>query len=250
MSKQNLFWTGCLLLGLAGGSVFAADAQSRLDGMATKLAEAEAFSVTIDMTYDVLQASGQQIQFGEKREVRVRRPNHIRIDSRQSDGDVVNLIYDGQALTLSHPDQKVYSQVGHEGDIDSVLRYAVGTLGIRTPLARMLLTSLPQDIRRLTQRLVYVEQNTLGENATHHLAGRTKDVDFQVWVAEDDLMQRIVITYKNHPGQPQFQADFTDWNMTASLSDEDFAFTPPKDAESIPMLLPRKGNGPTTGVAK
>ncbi len=250
MAKQNFIWISGLLLGLAVGSVSAADAQSRLDGMAIKLAEAEAFSVTIDMTYDVLQSSGQQIQFAEKRVVRVRRPNHLRIDSRQSDGDVVSLIYDGQGLILSHPDQKVYSRVDHKGDIDSALRYTVGTLGIRTPLARMLVTSLPQDIQRLTQSLVYVERNTLGAVATHHLAGRTKDVDFQVWVADDDLMQRIVITYKNHPGQPQFQADFTDWNMTASLSDGDFAFTPPKGAESIPMLLPRKANGPTTGVAK
>jgi hypothetical protein len=250
MSKRSFLKCFCLLLGLSGGSVLAADAQSRLDGMATKLAGAEAFSVTIDMTYDVLQASGQQIQFGERREVRVRRPNHLRIDSHQSDGDIVRLIYDGQLLTLFHQNQNVYSQVDHEGNIDSALRFAVGTLGIRTPLARMLVTSLPQEIRKLTQSLMYIERNTLGANPMHHLAGRTKDVDYQVWLADDNLPKRIVITYKDHPGQPQFQADFSDWNMSARLSDGDFAFTPPEGAENIPMLLPKRSSAPMTGGAQ
>jgi hypothetical protein len=51
------------------------DAKALLVGMAKKLAEARQFSVSIHMYYDVVQASGQKIQFGEVRKVQIRRPN-------------------------------------------------------------------------------------------------------------------------------------------------------------------------------
>lgn len=50
----------------------AIDAKSQLDGMAKKLAGARQFSVSIHMNYDVVQASGQKIQFSEVRKVWIR----------------------------------------------------------------------------------------------------------------------------------------------------------------------------------
>jgi len=78
----------------------ATDAKSLLDGMARKLAEARQFSVSIHMNYDVVQASGQKIQFSEVRKVQISRPDYLRVDSRQSDGDTGGLIFDGKTLTL------------------------------------------------------------------------------------------------------------------------------------------------------
>jgi hypothetical protein len=250
MPHPSLVRFASLLLGLAGSSVFAADAESRLDRMASKLAGLDAFSVTIVMHYDLVQQSGQKIQLSERRQVRVRRPNELRIDSQLSDGDLVSLVFDGKSLTLSHPERNVYAQVEHDGDIDSVLRYAVGTLGIRTPLARLLTTDLPDDIRKLTQSLSYIERNTLDALPTHHLAGQGKDVDYQVWLTDEDMLARVVIAYKHEPAQPQFQADLSNWNTSPKLSDEDFAFTPPDGAEHIPLLLPRRSSAALTGDAK
>jgi hypothetical protein len=53
-----------------------------------------------------------------------------------------------------------------------------------------------------------------------HLAVRTAGgVDFQVWIAQGDepLPRRIVITYKDENGQPQFWADFSNWNLAPEL---------------------------------
>ena len=70
-----------------------------------------------------------------------------------------------------------------------------------------------------------------------HIAGQTEDVDYQVWIAEDNLPRRIVITYKKTPGQPQFRADFLDWNLSPESMYTAFNFIPPKGAEKIPTLL-------------
>ncbi len=62
-----------------------------------------------------------------------------------------------------------------------------------------------------------------------HVVGNTGVVDFQVWIADGDapLPRRIVMTYKNDPGQPQFSADFVDWDMKPRISQQTFAFELP-----------------------
>jgi hypothetical protein len=214
------------------------DARSLIDGMARKLADARQFSVSIHMNYDVVQASGQKIQFSEVRKVQISRPDYLRVDTQQSDGDAGGLIFDGRTLTLFNRTDNVYSQTTHPGDVDAMLRYAVGKLGIRVPLARLLTTTLPQQLQKLTTTVDYVEQDSLGAMPTDHVAAQSRDVDYQIWIGGDMLPARMVLTYKNAPGQPQFQAVFSSWNLTSSINDSTFTFTPAKGAERIPNLLP------------
>ena len=214
------------------------DAKALLIGMAKTLAEARQFSVSIRMNYEVVQASGQKIQFREVRKVQISRPDYLRVDSQQSDGDAGGLIFDGKTLTLFSTTENVYSQTAHPGDVDAAVRYAVGKLGIRVPLSRLVTTTLPQELQKLNTSVDYVEQDILGEMPTDHVAAQTRDVDYQVWIGSDLLPTRIVLTYKNYPGQPQFQADFSSWDLTSAIHDSVFTFTPAKGAERIPTLLP------------
>ncbi len=254
MITMRIYLSICTIaLGLITGSAFAADAKVQLVDMAKKLAEVKQFSVSIHMSYDVVQNSGQKIQFSEIRKVMVSRPNHLRVDRRRSDGDSGGLLFDGKAITLFDTGENVYSQTNRPGDLDAAIRYAVGKLGMRVPLARMLVTTFPQELKKLSTDVVYVERNTLGATPTDHIAGRGKGVDFQVWIAKDNLPARIVLTYKNAPGQPQFRAEFSDWNLAPKVSDATFAFKPPKGAEKIPTLLPAtqsKVMGKTKGGAQ
>ena len=72
----------------------------------------------------------------------------------------------------------------------------------------------------------------------------------QVWIAqgEQPLPRRVILTYKNAPGQPQFRADLSEWNLSPKVADNSFTFTPPAGAEQIPFLAPvrQKGSLPVT----
>ncbi len=151
MMNRRHYITICVItLCLVTGGAFAADPKSQLVDMAEKMAGTKEFSVSIHMAYDVLQESGQKIEFSEIRHVLLNRPKHMRVDVHQSDGDVSRLLFDGQMLTLFNTAENVYSQTDRPGDLDTVIRYAVGTLGIRVPLARMLVTTFPQDLQKIT----------------------------------------------------------------------------------------------------
>lgn len=253
MTRRKSLSIGLLALSLVSGSVFAADAKTQLIAMAKKLAEAKQFSFSMHMSYDVVQKSGQMIQFNEVRKVQISRPNHLRVDAWQSDGDTGGLLFDGKNITLFNRAENVYSQTSRPGDVDAAVRYAVGKLKIRVPLARMLVTSLPKELQRLSGEVDYIERDMIGVTPTDHIAGRANDVDYQYWITEDNLPMRIVLTYKNEPGQPQFQAEFSNWNFAPRINASTFSFTPAKGAEKIPTLIPvahTNATGNMTGDAR
>jgi hypothetical protein len=228
-------------------------AMSILKKMSEFLAAAGRFSVTIRDGYDVVQESGQKIEFGEVRHVTVSRPDRLRIDVERSDGQKGLVIFDGKDITIYTADHNIYATTSRQGTLDQAIKYAVDDLKIRMPLALMLLSTLPSELDRLGVSADYVETTTITDVPCDHLAARTAaGVDFQVWVAQgsEPLPRRIVITYKDEDGQPQFWADFSKWNLAPDVSDALFAFTPPNGAERIQFLAevraaaatPRKGN--------
>ena len=100
----------------------------------------------------------------------------------------------------------------------------------------MLLSTLPSELDSRIASVDYVEKTTIGDEPCDHLAVQLNNgVDFQVWIAQGDqpLPKRIVITYKEEKGQPQFWADLSDWNLAPDISDALFTFTPPNGAERI-----------------
>ena len=215
------------------------EAMPILKKMSEYLAQAGRFSVNVRNGYDVVQESGQKIEFGEVRKVTVSRPDHLRIETERSDGEKGLVIFDGKQITIYLPNENVYASASKPGTIDEAIQYAVRDLKIRVPLAMMLLSTLPSEIDSRVVSADYVEKTTIMDVPCDHLAVRTgQGVDFQVWVAqgEQPLPRRIVITYISETGQPQFWADLSDWNLAPEISDALFAFTPPNGAERIQFL--------------
>ena len=208
------------------------------------LAELPGFQVSIRCNYDAIQPDGQRIEFGELRNIMIQRPNRMSAEVLRSDGDLDLLLYDGQALTAYKTADNVYARVEHAGSVDSAIIYLVRDLQIRFPLARLLLTSLPELVEQQAESVSLVEVNQLYEVSVDHLAVRTADVDFQIWVDQGDkpLPRRVVITYKNDPGQPQFRADFFDWDLSPEIAAETFILTPADGAEEILFLAPVRSN--------
>ncbi len=210
-----------------------------LKRMADTLAQAKGFSVTIRSNYDVVQDTGEKIEFGERRTVTLNRPDALRVESQQSDGAQRQVTFDGKALTVFDPGQNIYGQLDRPGSVDDAVRYLVQNLQVRLPLALLLVTTLPAELDRRIQALDYVERDTLTPVPTDHVAGKSEEVDFQVWVAAEGppLPQRITITYKNDEGEPQYRADLTDWVLNPDLSAAQLAFQPPEGTERIPFVV-------------
>jgi hypothetical protein len=210
-------------------------ASAILTAMASHLAGLQSFSVDFRDGYDVVQASGQKIEFGETRRITLARPKQLRVEEIASDGQLDLALFDGTTITVFDADTNVFAQTPQPGSIDDALVYFVRDLRMRMPLARLLSTRLPDEWPKRVITIDYVESADIGGVKTHHVAGRTDSVDFQYWIKDGahPLPLRVVLTYVNEPGQPQFWANFSDWNTNPKLTPTTFDFARPADASKI-----------------
>lgn len=209
--------------------------------MADFIARAPAVSVTMRSGYDAIQADGQRIEFGERRRILMQRPDKMRVDVERSDGERGTVVFDGRWITAFNARENVYARVEKAGSLDQALVYMVRDLRATLPLARMFTTGFPVDLDKRVTSVEFVEEFSLFDVPTDHVAVRSAEVDMQLWIAKgpEPLPRRVVITYKNAPGEPQFRADLYEWNVPAKLEAAAFAFVPPAGAEQIMYLAPR-----------
>ena len=213
-------------------------AMEQLLRMANHLSQLKAFSVSLQTGYDVVQDSGQKIEFGERRDLTLVRPDRFRVDATASDGGESVTLFDGKTLTVYDQDEGVYATLDRAGDIDSAIAYFVKDLQMRLPLALLFVTGLPNELERRVTEAAIVETTRVGGTPCLHIAARAESVDVQIWLptSGDPLPRRIVLTYKNDAGQPQFWADFSDWNLAPAAPDALFRLAVAQDATRIPFL--------------
>ena len=227
-----------------------AAARARLIAMANFIAGAPGMRVTMRSDYDAIQADGERIEFGARRQILIQRPDKFRVDAERSDGDRGTVVFDGQWITAYKASENVYARVRKPGSVDQALVYMVRDLHATLPLARMFTTTFPAFIEKRPTSVTLVEECTLFDVPTEHLAVRSAEVDMQIWIAKgpEPLPRRVVITYKNSPGEPEFRADLYDWKV-ASPDAAEFVFVPPAGAEQVAYLAPRPRPEAGTGPA-
>src|SRR4029077_20416693 len=152
-------------------------AAARLEAMASFLAKAPRLGVTIDSAYDIVQESGQKIQFGERRVVTLRRPDRVRIDVTRRDGPRRGLLFDGKQLAVFDLDAKVYATVAKPGTVDAALEYFVNDLDMRLPLRELRTPAPARQLKDVFGSVRLVAPEQLGGVATDHVAFRSDRTD-------------------------------------------------------------------------
>jgi hypothetical protein len=229
----------------AAAAVTESQAQARAILMRTAefLGGTQRFSVSVRGGYDAVQKSGQKIEFNEMRKVTLSRPDRLRVEGERSDGAKTLTVFTGKEIVLIDAARNVYATAPQPGGLDDTIVHFVKDLGMRLPLAVLLVSQAAAELKDRVRSVDYVEKTNIHGSPSHHLAARTDKVDFQVWVADGDkpLPQRVVITYKKDKGEPQFRAQFSDWNLAPAIEDSTFLVTPPDGAQKVPFAaqLPR-----------
>ena len=149
------------------------------------------------------------------------------------------MYYDGATLAVYDAGAAVYAQAPTDATLDGAVAHYIRGLRMRLPMAVLLVSSIDKELERRVTELDYVELSTLCAQPCHHVAGRTDTTDVQVWIADgaQPVPLRVVITYREEPGQPQYRAELSDWNFAPKADDAMFAFTPPAGAQKIPFAV-------------
>jgi hypothetical protein len=221
-------------------------AAKRVETMAKFLAKARRLSVTADCVYDVVQDTGEKIEFGERRVMTLRRPDRAHVEATRRDGTRRGVVFDGKQLTAFDVERKVYATAAKKGSTDAAFDYLKNELDTPLPLSELLASDLPEELEKMLDTTRLVGEETVNGVATDHVALRGDTADLQLWISRvgDPVPQRLVITYRLAVGQPQFAASFSDWDLSPEFPDSLFDFTPAPGAREIPFLVRRPGKEP------
>lgn len=228
------------------GSAAPVSATDRIQAMAEFLSKAPALTVDAEMGYDVVQSDGQKIEFGESCRVSLRRPDRMRMDIVKRDGSKGLFLFDGNEVIATDFKHNVYGSASRPGHLDAAIDYFKNDLGMRLPLSDFFKTTLPVEAKKDIRKIDHVEESIIGGVPCDHIVGRKGDLDIQIWIAkgEPPVPRRLVITYRFADGQPQFWAQFSNWNFTPDIPDSQFVFTPPEGAERVPFVAPARTEKP------
>ncbi len=207
-----------------------------LRGMSGLLSAAREFTFQADVSYDAV-VTGQMVQFGGAAEIATRRPARLRVtfdgDERKS-----RLFFDGSTITILDAERNLYAVTDVPPETGAALDVLFEKYGFSVPIADLLYPDPYEVLMAKVQRGFLVGQHEIEGTPCHHLAFSQDAIDWQIWIdaGARPVPRKLVITYKNEPGAPQYTARLSHWNFEPKLSEGSFRFQPPDRASRMEFL--------------
>jgi hypothetical protein len=196
-----------------------------------RLAAAQAFSFVAEVTSDTALPSGERVQFVGRIETALRRPDRLLV---KYDGEErsVRSWYDGKTFTLLDAGKNVYACSPSEARLEDLLSGMRDRLGFTPPLALLLREDPAKRAFARIRRGIAVGPATIGGTAVQHLAFSGDKSDWQFWIegGQQPAIKRVVVSFRQQPGTPQFTATFLSWDFSPRLGDDLFTFAAPAGA--------------------
>ncbi len=225
-----------LILGLPASIASADenDARNILKAMSDYLSAEQTLSFDYDATLEIVTTEDQKLGIASSGSVDLARPDKIRA-TRVGGFSEVEMVFDGATFSLLGKHAGVYAQMPASGSIDNLVDSLRNEHGFALPAADLLAAN-PYDI--LMSEVTDVKDlgaGVIGGQVCDHLAFRTQEVDWQIWIAtgEKPYPCRYVITTHTLAQGPQYRVDIRDWRGGADIASTTFEFTPPDGASAI-----------------
>ncbi|WP_035484969.1 DUF2092 domain-containing protein [Geminicoccus roseus] len=212
-----------------------AEARNLLKNMSDYMAEQKIFSFDYDASLEVVTDDHQKLMLASSGTLKLSRPDKIRL-TRTGGFANVEMVFDGQTMTLLGKDANIYAQAEMPGTLD----HAVETLRVEyhkpVPGADLLAANVYDVLMEGVIDVKDLGSGVIGGIECDHLAFRTEELDWQIWIAQGDQPHpcRYVITSKNVDQAPQYSVQIHDW-QTGDQVAADFAFENSTGAKKIDL---------------
>jgi hypothetical protein len=228
-----------LLVGLvapSGASADEADARKLLKAMSDYLAAQKAIAFQYDTNLEVVTKDKQKLALASSGTVTLNRPDKIRATRTGGFADV-EFLFDGKTLTLLGKTANLYGQLEVPGTIDHLIDELREKHGRPVPGADLLLSNVYDELMPPVVNVKDLGSGVIGGVECDHLAFRTKEVDWQIWIAQGNRPYpcRYVITSKQVAQAPQYSVTIRDWKTGAEVGSGDFSFTNATGAKKMDL---------------
>ena len=233
-------------VGISASQADEADAKRLFKAMSDYLGAQQAISFDYDVSLELVSTQQQKVALASSGTATLDRPDKIHLTRRGGFANV-EMVFDGKTLTLLGKNTNLYTQVEAPGTIDQLVDVLRDKYHRPVPAADLLMSD---PYKELMPEVTDVKD--LGSGVIHgiecdHLAFRTKDVDWQIWIAQGARPYpcRYVITSKKVTGFPEYALDIWAWKTGSGVASDSFKLVIPTDAKKLaPSQVPELNDIP------
>ena len=214
----------------------AENAKRLLKAMSDYLSAQQAISFDYDATLEVVTEEDQKLALASSGTVTLARPDRVHATRSGGFADV-EMLFDGERLTLLGKNNNLYTPVAVPGTLDHLIDVLRLKFDRPLPAADLLLSDPYAALMPDVTDAKDLGSGVVGGVECDYLAFRAHHVDWQIWIAhgEHPYPCRYVVTSKDMASQPQYTIQVRNWRTGARVLPTDFAFTNPSNAEQVEL---------------
>jgi hypothetical protein len=233
------WWTTATLLIFTislTASAQAQDAGKILRAMSDYVTSQKTLSLTFDSSIEVITSELQKIQFTSSGEVWLARPDKIRATRTGGYADV-ELVFDGKTVTLLGKNINAFAQAEIPGSVDQLIDWLRDQFNMAMPGADLLSSEVYDHLMAEVIDAKHIGQGVIDGVDCEHLAFRTVDVDWQLWIEAGPrpIPRMYVISNKAVTGAPQYTLRIKEWRAEIPTATDSFVFKPPAEAQKVEL---------------
>jgi hypothetical protein len=194
----------------------------------------KAISFAIDSTLEVVTDQDQKLGLASSGTLTLKRPDKLHATRTGGFADV-EMVFDGKTLTVLGKNANMFAKAEEPGTIDQLVDVLRDKYKRPVPAADLLMADPYKELMPLV-----VDAKDLGSGVIRgvecdHLAFRTEEVDWQIWIAQGDRPYpcRYVITSTKVKGSPQYTVEVQDWKTGDEVASDDFSLEVPQGAKEL-----------------
>src|SRR5215468_2844754 len=251
-ARCGMTWAKVLTIGVAGVIVSTAahadeaQAKALFKTMSDYLAAQNAISLDFDSNLEIVTTQDQKLGLASSGTLTLNRPDKIRATRTGGFADI-ELVFDGKTATFIGKNANLYAQAEAPGTIDHLVDELRDKYHRPLPAADLLMSSAYDHLMPLVKDAKDLGSGVIRGVECDHLAFRTEEVDWQIWIAHGARPYpcRYTITSKKVEGGPQYTIQIRDWKTGDQVAATDFTFANATNAKKLELKeLPDAGDLP------
>jgi hypothetical protein len=213
-----------------------ASAKSLVKAMSDYMATQKAISFSFETDLEIVTKDKQKLGLASSGTVTLNRPDKLRVTRHGGFADV-EAVFDGKTLSLLGKNANIYGQIDVPGSIDHLIDELRDKYNRPVPGADLLQSNLYDELMPLVIDAKDLGSGVIGGVECDHLAFRTEEVDWQIWIAQGARPYpcRYVITSKLVDDAPQYSVQIRDWKTGNDVASDDFGFRNPAGARKLDL---------------
>jgi hypothetical protein len=169
-------------------------------------------------------------------EVKVQRPDKLRVDVKSDEKDRTSYLNDGIFTMVDHR-FGYYGQIKTPKQIDKALDFIFQKYGINAPLAGLIYTNMGKRVH--FSRSKYFGVKNLGGDLCDYIAFSNRKQELHLWITqgEEPLIRSFVLIDRTVKKKPRTEA-YIIWDTHPSFSESVFLFKPTKGLYPVSVVSP------------